>query len=205
MKNVENSDGKSIFENGYQIRGIILSRDEMMCVSKAYHIGLLQEYIQENYPGYQMDEYFRLARDVFAMQEKEMEEEEAIQYVLKQSYTQEPAVFRIYQLRHEDDMWRQAAFMNFEYIQKKGLSLSEKHYEEVYCGKYQGEELDSIYYAFNSDLRPADFKGHSLSVSDVIVIEAKGTRTAFYVDSIGFSEFEGFFAENRKLCAYDKD
>lgn len=55
-----------------------------------------------------------------------------------------------------------------------------------------GETLEDIYRRFNID-HPEDFKGHSLSVSDVVVLHGNGADTAYYVDSIGFQELPGFF------------
>ena len=55
-----------------------------------------------------------------------------------------------------------------------------------------GETLEDIYRRFNID-HPEDFRGHSLSVSDVVVLHEKGTDTAYYVDSIGFKELPDFF------------
>ena len=67
--------------------------------------------------------------------------------------------------------------------------------QSKYQGKLKpGETLDTLYERFNLH-RPEDFTGHSLSVSDVIVLESVGDKKAFYVDSFGFCEVEDFFAE----------
>lgn len=60
-----------------------------------------------------------------------------------------------------------------------------------------GETLEDIYTRFNID-HPEDFKGHSLSVSDVVVLHEKGSDTAYYVDSIGFKEVPDFLGGVRQ-------
>ena len=68
-------------------------------------------------------------------------------------------------------------------------------YESMYKEELKpGETLDTIYERFNIH-RPKDFTGHSLSVSDVIVLESESEKKAFYVDSFGFSELKDFFVE----------
>ena len=60
--------------------------------------------------------------------------------------------------------------------------------------RQEKDTLDGIYERFNIQ-RPADFTGHSLSVSDVVVLNDGSTVKAYYVDSIGFAELPGFFKE----------
>ena len=67
---------------------------------------------------------------------------------------------------------------------------------EATAGKDEAT-LEDIYYRFNVS-RPAGFTGHSLSVSDVIVINAGQTKRAFYCDRIGFKEMHGFIREQRQ-------
>ena len=83
--------------------------------------------------------------------------------------------------------------MSLDWVQGKGLSVDRDHYQMVYAMQREpGETLEDIYRRFNID-HPEDFKGHSLSVSDVVVLHEKGTDTAYYVDSIGFKELPDFF------------
>lgn len=58
-----------------------------------------------------------------------------------------------------------------------------------------GTTLEDIYRTFNVD-HPADFKGHSLSVSDVVVLHQNGQNTAHYCDSVGFQQVPEFLREN---------
>lgn len=80
-------------------------------------------------------------------------------------------------------------------MQKKGLQINVGDYESKYQGELKpGETLDTLYERFNL-YRPEDFTGHSLSVSDVIVLKSGGDKKAFYVDYVGFSERKDFFEE----------
>lgn len=100
----------------------------------------------------------------------------------------------IYQLNDTPEA-AQMRFMNHDYAQKKGLSVDISKYSKVYsCPMQNGESLDDVYKRFNLD-RPADFKGHSLSVSDVISIRENVKNTAYFVDSVGFKELPDFFKD----------
>ncbi len=100
----------------------------------------------------------------------------------------------IYQLNDTPEA-AQMRFMNHDYTLKKGLSVDISKYNEVYsCPMQSGENLESIFRRFNVDI-PSDFKGHSLSVSDVISIRENGKNTAYFVDSVGFKELPDFFKD----------
>lgn len=65
-------------------------------------------------------------------------------------------------------------------------------YDKVYTGKLPaGKNLDDLFTEFNIN-RPADFTGHSLSVSDIIAIKEEFGITAYYVDSFGFENLPEF-------------
>lgn len=82
--------------------------------------------------------------------------------------------------------------MSLDWLEKKGLPVDRDNYQMVYAAELSpGETLEDIYTRFNID-HPEDFKGHSLSVSDVVVLHEKGSDTAYYVDSIGFKEVPDF-------------
>ena len=86
-------------------------------------------------------------------------------------------------------------FMGTRYIRQQKLPVNISDYESKYRGELRpGETLDTLYERFNIHL-PDDFTGHSLSVSDVIVLESDGKKTPFYVDSFGFQKLENFFEE----------
>ena len=100
--------------------------------------------------------------------------------------------YEIYQLKSNEET-RDIRFQPYEYITKAGKMLDFNNYEKVYEGKAAnlsgnlGEKLESLFEKFNFD-RPEDYKGHSLSVSDVVVLDDK----ACYVDAIGFRYLEDF-------------
>ena len=102
------------------------------------------------------------------------------------------STYSIYQLDLSDST-DGLRFMSLDWVQGKGLSVDRDNYRMVYAGRREpGETLEDIYRQFNID-HPEDFRGHSLSVSDVVVLHEKGTDTAYYVDSIGFKELPDFF------------
>ena len=73
------------------------------------------------------------------------------------------------------------------------------NYELVYSAPLAPEtSLEDIYTRFNID-HPKDFKGHSLSVSDVVVLHQNGQDTAHYVDSVGFRQVPEFLQEQKQL------
>ena len=83
--------------------------------------------------------------------------------------------------------------MSLDWLESKELSVDREHYQMVYAMQREpGETLEDIYRRFNID-HPEDFRGHSLSVSDVVVLHENGADAAYYVDSIGFKELPGFF------------
>lgn len=101
--------------------------------------------------------------------------------------------FEIYQIRRVDET-RDVRFEPYERLLKAGLKPDFKTYDKMYeanvsmlSGKSTGEKLESAFYVFDQE-RPEDFKGHSLSVSDVVVLD----DTAYYVDSVGFKPLKDF-------------
>ena len=103
--------------------------------------------------------------------------------------------FLIYQIRRggELDAYR---FMNYDYLQSKGVTPEHDGYDAIYTGGLADygdnkTNLDMIYQRFNVD-HPADFKGHSLSVSDIVALKQNGVVSCHYVDSIGFRELPNF-------------
>lgn len=106
----------------------------------------------------------------------------------------EAATYSIYQLKDGEGM-RDYHFTSMDTLKKMGLSVDVGNYEKVYeAPKTSEDTLDSIYYKFNME-HPADFRGHSLSVSDVIVFHENGVDTAHYVDSFGFEAVPDFLTQ----------
>ena len=115
------------------------------------------------------------------------------------SYEKEYGIsaYSIYQLDLSDST-DDLRFMSFDWLEKKGIAVDRDNYRMVYAAERRpGETLEDIYTRFNID-RPEDFRGHSLSVSDVVVLHEKGSDTAYYVDSVGFQELPDFFGGGRQ-------
>ena len=102
--------------------------------------------------------------------------------------------FGIYQLKDSAET-RDIRFMDMDYLEKEGIPVSRENYTLVYTGELtEGMSLEDIYTKFNID-HPADFTGHSLSVSDVVVVHQDGENTSHYVDSVGYREIPEFTKE----------
>ena len=99
--------------------------------------------------------------------------------------------YGIYQLNDSPDA-RDALFMNFGFLEKKGISIVREKYDLIYTAPLEEDmTLEDIYTKFNIS-RPEDFKGHSLSVSDVVVLNQNGKITSYFVDSFGYREVPEF-------------
>ena len=99
--------------------------------------------------------------------------------------------FGIYQIK-DDLPGENYAFMNMSFIESHGMQIKKEDYKLVYVGELSGNmSLDDIFERFNID-RPEDFRGHSLSVSDIIVLNDGEKVTAHFVDSISFEQLDSF-------------
>lgn len=117
----------------------------------------------------------------------------------QEAFRQNPAdSYCIYQLRREHAN-AELRFMNMAYLREHGLEPSYERYDAVYSGQLPegntAEQLDALYLQFNAE-HPADFTGHSLSVSDIVVLRQNGVLSSHYVDSIGFTAVPAFLPEN---------
>ena len=80
-----------------------------------------------------------------------------------------------------------------------GITIDAANYKCVYSGRlHENEKLDDLYAIFN-DNPPADYKAHSMSVSDVIITNHGGEMQAYYVDRFGFAELPDFAAQREKM------
>ena len=105
--------------------------------------------------------------------------------------------FSIYQLKGGNETL-DYRFEPLDSIHRNGLSVKPENYELVYTAPLTAkDDLESIYTRFNVD-RPADFTGHSLSVSDIVVLHQDGKDTAHYCDRAGFSEVPEFLQPAQK-------
>ena len=109
--------------------------------------------------------------------------------------------FAIYQMDSGDEHTYQ--FMGIESAKSLGYTIDGKDYRMVYAAPWMPTiTLDNIFERFNID-RPEDFRGHSLSVSDVIVINRGAEITAYYVDSFGFQELPEFVQQRMNILEHN--
>lgn len=111
--------------------------------------------------------------------------------------------YGIYQLKDDPEL-RQFRFEGTEALKRMGITkynfdaIKRENYNLIYVGELselqgqtQGETLEAVFEKFNID-HPTDYKGHSLSVSDIVVLHEDGENTAHFVDSFGFTELPEF-------------
>ena len=119
-----------------------------------------------------------------------------------QTAGQDKDTFSIYQIKGGDET-RDFRFEPYDRLQAAGNVVDRANYELVYSAPLAPEtSLEDIYTRFNID-HPKDFKGHSLSVSDIVVLHQNGGNTAHYVDSIGFQNVPEFLQEQKQLTPDD--
>ena len=122
-----------------------------------------------------------------------------------ESKEQESSTYTIYQISDEAEDRRDIIFENLEHLQNRGLSVDAANYEAVYTGALEeGITLEDLYEKFNID-HPADYKGRSMSVSDVVVIHQSGEDKAYFVDSFGFSEVPEFLREKETVLTPEQE
>ena len=115
-------------------------------------------------------------------------------YAKAQEAEADKDTFSIYQLKQGDET-RDFRFEPYDRLQAAGNVVDKTNYELVYSAELTpGTSLEDIYTRFNID-HPKDFKGHSLSVSDVVVLHQNGQDAAHYVDSFGYKEVPEFLQE----------
>ena len=111
-----------------------------------------------------------------------------------QTAGQDKDTFSIYQIKGGDET-RDFRFEPYNRLQAAGNVVDKANYELVYSAELTpGTSLEDIYTRFNID-HSKDFKGHSLSVSDVVVLHQNGQDAAHYVDSFGYKEVPEFLQE----------
>ena len=105
--------------------------------------------------------------------------------------------YGIYQLKKSEE--RTYQFMGMREASHFGFEIHGEDYELIYSDRLGMEDtLNSLYEKFNIN-HPQDFTGHSLSVSDVVVMRKNGESKAYYVDSFGFTELPEFIHERLRL------
>ena len=112
--------------------------------------------------------------------------------------------FEIYQLT-ADPANAKLLFTSYDGVHADGMTINRSNYELKYSAPLTPDTtLDSIYDQFNIN-RPADFTGHSLSVSDIVVLHRNGQDTAHYVDSIGFADVPEFLTEQTQENVFQRN
>lgn len=133
----------------------------------------------------------------------EIGENQAEQVADKQEESLQPDTYSIYQLKDGDET-RDYRFMDMEFLTNHNMTVDRANYDLVYSGTLAEDmTLNTIYEKFNIDY-PADFTGHSLSVSDIVVLHQNVEDTSHYVDSFGFKEVPDFMKEQSLSAEKDK-
>ena len=112
--------------------------------------------------------------------------------------------FAVYQLKNIPEN-RQIRFRPYSTLQEKGIQIQYKDYEQVYLARMQPEDgPGQIRRRFNKKL-PRTFHGHSISVSDVLVLNNAGVVTSYYVEKEGFTVIAGFIRKSSSgaLVSFD--
>lgn len=112
--------------------------------------------------------------------------------------------FSIYQVPPGPE-GRDLRYRSYEELQADGLSVDRKNYQLVYTAPLDKDTtLDEIYRRFNME-HPADYKGHSLSMGDIVVFRQDGKQTAYYVDEgADYRQVPEFFAQPEKQLTPDE-
>lgn len=119
-------------------------------------------------------------------------------YAKAENTEPEKDTFRIYQLKRGENT-RELQFESYDRLKESGQTLNPDNYVKVYEAQLtEGLSLEDIYTRFNID-HPKDFYGHSLSVSDVVVLHKDGKDSAHYVDRFGYKEAPEFLKPENYL------
>lgn len=119
-------------------------------------------------------------------------------------FTRKECRLSIYHL-DENGSGRAQLFVGMEDLQEKGITVTADQYRCVYSSLYlPNEDMNAVYSIFNDD-PPADYKVHSLSVSDVVIMNQNGDMKAYFVDRFGFQELPDFVEERKKILGMESD
>jgi antirestriction protein ArdC len=129
--------------------------------------------------------------------QKERDKEQAQKGTTIEAAEPDKDTFSIYQLKRGDET-RDFRFEPYDRLAATGHTAEQTNYDLIYTAELTpGTSLEDIYTRFNID-HPKDFKGHSLSVSDVVVLHQNGQDTAHYVDSSGYRQVPEFLQPPEK-------
>ena len=129
--------------------------------------------------------------------QKERDKEQAQKETTIKAAAPDKDTFSIYQLKRGDET-QDFRFEPYDRLAATGRTADRANYNLIYTAELTpGTSLEDIYTRFNID-HPKDFKGHSLSVSDVVVLHQNGQDTAHYVDSSGYRQVPEFLQPPEK-------
>ena len=129
--------------------------------------------------------------------QKERDKEQAQKGTTIEAAEPDKDTFSIYQLKRGDET-RDFRFEPYDRLAATGHTAEQTNYDLIYTAELApGTSLEDIYTRFNID-HPKDFKGHSLSVSHVVVLHQNGQDTAHYVDSSGYRQVPEFLQPPEK-------
>ena len=158
----------------------------------------------------QLADFDQSLQDYKKQIEAELEQEAAAAGLTVEEYVasdyEAPAQpnFSIYQVPPGPE-GRDLRYHSYEELQADGLSVDRKNYQLIYTAPLDKDTtLDEIYRRFNME-HPADYKGHSLSMGDIVVFRQDGKQTAYYVDEgAGYRQVPEFFAQPEKQLTPDE-
>lgn len=158
----------------------------------------------------QLADFDQSLQDYKKQIEAELEQEAAAAGLTVEEYVasdyEAPAQpnFSIYQVPPGPE-GRDFRYRSYEDLQADGLSVDRKNYQLVYTAPLDKDTtLDEIYRRFNME-HPADYKGHSLSMGDIVVFRQDGKQTAYYVDEgADYRQVPEFFAQPEKQLTPDE-
>ena len=158
----------------------------------------------------QLADFDQSLQDYKKQIEAELEQEAAAAGLTVEEYVasdyEAPAQpnFSIYQVPPGPE-GRDLRYRSYEDLQADGLSVDRKNYQLVYTAPLDKDTtLDEIYRRFNME-HPSDYKGHSLSMGDIVVFRQDGKQTAYYVDEgADYRQVPEFFAQPEKQLTPDE-
>ena len=158
----------------------------------------------------QLADFDQSLQDYKKQIEAELEQEAAAAGLTVEEYIasdyEAPALpnFSIYQVPPGPE-GRDFRYRSYEELQADGLSVDRKNYQLIYTAPLDKDTtLDEIYRRFNIE-HPADYKGHSLSMGDIVVFRQDGKQTAYYVDEgADYRQVPEFFAQPEKQLTPDE-
>lgn len=117
--------------------------------------------------------------------------------------------FCIFQLEEDIPEWKEMAFQSSISLERRGLIPEYKCYKAVHSDVLLGDKdtmdvLEDLYVDFNIH-SPSNFRGHSLSVSDVVAVKRNGVIRCFYVDSVGFTALPDFWPGDETVLEATKE